>query len=252
MVSGSAPQIAPRVEDIADSAAAAATAPITIRADLGAPSCGPAKSCSALSAATTHTPKPDSLRDHQQLLDLVSGMLSAVLDADIVATAIAGQRDLARHDAATDSLTGLLNRRGWNHHLLAEERHHRRLGDQACVIVIDLDQLKTVNDTYGHAAGDRYIRGAARVLAATVRAGDVVARLGGDEFGIIAVGASPSQACELVTRLEDALRYAGIEACTGYAPYHPTSGFSAAWDKADHAMYERKGRRHGMSISTPG
>jgi Diguanylate cyclase, GGDEF domain len=118
MVSGSAPQIAPRVEDVADYAAAAAIAPIT---------------------------------------ELVSGLLSAVLDADIVAIAIAGQRDLARRDAETDSLTGLLNRRAWNHYLLAEERHHRRLGDQACVIVIDLDQLKTVNDTYGHAAGDRYI-----------------------------------------------------------------------------------------------
>ena len=114
-----------------------------------------------------------------------------------------------------------MNRRGWDHYLRAEERRYRRFGDQACVIVVDLDQLKTVNDTYGHAAGDRYIHRAARVLAATVRAGDVVARLGGDEFGIIAVGASPTQAGELVTRLEDALRHAGIEACTGYAPYSP-------------------------------
>jgi diguanylate cyclase (GGDEF)-like protein len=252
MVSGSAPQIAPRVEDIADYAAAAATAPITIRAYLGAPIVWADGELFGTVCGYDPHSQPDSLRDHQQLLELVLGMLSAVLDADIVATAIAGQRDLARRDAETDSLTGLLNRRGWNQYLLAEERHHRRLGDQACVIVIDLDQLKTVNDTYGHAAGDRYIRGAARVLAATVRAGDVAARLGGDEFGIIAVGASPSQTGELVTRLEDALRYAGIEACAGYAPYHPESGFSVAWDAADHAMYERKGRRHGMSISTPG
>jgi PleD family two-component response regulator len=83
-----------------------------------------------------------------------------------------------------------------------------------------------------------------------VRAEDVVARLGGDEFGIIAVGASPTQAGELVTRLEDALRRAGIDACTGYAPYQPTAGLSATWDNADQAMYRQKRRKHARLVST--
>ena len=197
-------------------------------------------------------PQPESLREHQQVLELVSGLLSAVLDADTIATTSARELELARRHAETDTLTGLLNRRGWDEYLRTEERRYRRFGDQACILVVDLDQVKTVNDTYGHAAGDHYIHRAAHVLAASVRTRDVVARLGGDEFGIIAVGASPTQAGELVTRLENALRHAGIEACAGYAPYHPASGFSVAWDAADHAMYERKRHRHGMSISTSG
>jgi diguanylate cyclase (GGDEF)-like protein len=252
MVSGSAPQIAPRVADVADYAAAAAIAPITVRAYLGAPIVwANGELFGTVCGYDPHT-QPDSLRDHQQVLDLVSALLSAVLDADTVATTTAQELEHARRDSQTDSLTALLNRRGWERSLLAREWHYRRFGGQACVVVVDLDQLKTVNDTHGHAAGDRYIRRAARVLAAGVRAEDVVARLGGDEFGIIAVGASPTQTDQLVTRLEEALRRAGIEACVGYAPYNADEGFLAAWDNADRAMYELKRHRHRMSISTSG
>ena len=252
MVSGAAPQIAPRVEDVADYAAAAAIAPITVSAYLGAPIVwAGGELFGTVCGFDPHT-QPDSMREHQEVLELVSGLLSAVLEADTIATTSARELELARRACQTDSLTALLNRRGWDQYLLTEERRYRRFGDQACVIVLDLDQLKIVNDTHGHAAGDHYIRRAARVLAASVRAGDVVARLGGDEFGIIAVGASPTQTGELVARLENALRYAGIEACAGYAPYHGASGFSVAWDAADHAMYERKRHRHRMSISTSG
>jgi diguanylate cyclase (GGDEF)-like protein len=250
MVSGSAPQIAPRVEDIEEYAAAAAIAPITVRAYVGAPIVWAAGELFGTVCGYDPHPQPDSFREHQQVLELVSGLLSAVLDADTAATAGIRELELARRACETDPLTALLNRRGWDEYLLAEERRYRRFGDQACVIVVDLDHLKTVNDTHGHAAGDRYIHRAARVLAATVRTGDVVARLGGDEFGIVAVGASPTQTGELVDRLETALQDAGIEACAGYAPYQPAQGFSAAWDAADHAMYERKRHRPAMSIST--
>jgi diguanylate cyclase (GGDEF)-like protein len=252
MVSGAAPQIAPRVEDVADYAAATAIAPIPVRAYLGAPIVwAGGELFGTVCGYDPHT-QPDSLHEHQQVLELVSGLLSAVLEADTIATTSARELELARRASETDSLTALLNRRGWDQYLLTEERRYRRFGDQACVIVVDLDQLKIVNDTYGHAAGDHYIRRAARALAASVRAEDVVARLGGDEFGIIAVGASPTQTGELVTRLEDALRRAGIEACVGYAPYHPATGFPGAWDAADQAMYQRKRQKHSTSVSITG
>jgi diguanylate cyclase (GGDEF)-like protein len=246
MVSGSAPQIAPRVEDVADYAAAAAAAPISVRAYLGAPIVrADGELFGTVCGFDPHT-QPDSLREHQQMLELVSGMLSAVLDADTVATTTARELEHARRDAETDSLTGLLNRRGWDHYLRTEARSNGRFGDPACVIVVDLDQVKTVNDTHGHTAGDRYIRHAARILAASVRAQDVVARLGGDEFGIIAPGATSTQTRELVTRIEDALRNASIPACAGFAPYHRAAGFPTAWDNADRAMYQRKRHKYGL------
>jgi diguanylate cyclase (GGDEF)-like protein len=249
MVSGAAPQIAPRVEDVADYAAAAALAPITVRAYLGAPIVwAGGELFGTVCGYDPHT-QPRSLSGHQQMLELVSGMLSAVLEADTVATNVARELERARRDADTDPLTALLNRRGWNSYLHAEERRFQRFGQQACVIVVDLDQLKTINDTRGHAAGDRHIHHAAQVLAASVRTGDVLARLGGDEFGIIAVGASPTQTGELACRLEGALRRAGIEACAGYAPYHPATGLPAAWGSADQAMYQRKRLKHQTRFS---
>ena len=101
----------------------------------------------------------------------------------------------------------------------------------------------------GGIGGDRHIHHAAQVLAASVRTGDVLARLGGDEFGIIAVGASPTQTGELACRVEGALRRAGIEACAGYAPYHPATGLPAAWGSADQAMYQRKRLKHRTRFS---
>lgn len=252
MVSGTAPQIAPRVEDVADYAAAAALAPVPVRAYLGAPIVWAGGELFGTVCGYDPHAQPDSFHENQPVLELAAGLLSAVLDADTVATTSARELELARRASQTDYLTALHNRRGWDQYLLTEEQRYRRFGDQACVIVIDLDQLKTINDTHGHAAGDRYIRRAAHVLTAGVRAGDVVARLGGDEFGIIAVGASPAQTGELTSRLEDALRRAGIEACIGYAPYRPATGFPGAWDNADRAMYRRKRQKHGTSALTTG
>jgi diguanylate cyclase (GGDEF)-like protein len=250
MVSGTAPQIAPRVEDVADYAAAAA--PVPVRAYLGAPiTWAGGELFGTVCGFDPHT-QPDSLHEHQAVLELVAGMLSAVLDADTIATTSARELELARRASETDSLTALHNRRGWDQYLRTEEQRYRRFGDQACVIVIDLDQLKNVNDTHGHAAGDHLIRRTARILTAGVRTGDVVARLGGDEFGIIAVGASPTQTGELVTRLEAALQHAGIEACVGYAPYLPATGFPGAWDTADRAMYRRKRQKYSTSVSIMG
>jgi diguanylate cyclase (GGDEF)-like protein len=78
--------------------------------------------------------------------------------------------------------------------LVIEEERFRRFGDPACVVVMDLDRLKVVNDTQGHGAGDHYIR----------RAADVLARLGGDEFGIVAPGMTPEQASERANQCHSA------------------------------------------------
>jgi diguanylate cyclase (GGDEF)-like protein len=152
---------------------------------------------------------------------------------------------LARREADLDVLTGLLNRRGWDRYLQVEEERYRKFGDLACVVVIDLDRLKIVNDTRGHEAGDRYIQRAAQVLAEVVREGDVLARLGGDEFGIVAVGATTEQADDMVLRADRALRLSGVAGSIGFAPYSVVSGFPGAWAAADRAMYEQKRRRRG-------
>ncbi|MFT7433778.1 MAG: diguanylate cyclase (GGDEF)-like protein/PAS domain S-box-containing protein [Alphaproteobacteria bacterium] len=87
--------------------------------------------------------------------------------------------------ATTDHLTGLLNRARFTEELERTLSLAKRHKTQGVLLFIDLDQFKSVNDTYGHDAGDALIRAVAEVLSENVRSTDICARLGGDEFGII-------------------------------------------------------------------
>jgi two-component system cell cycle response regulator len=107
--------------------------------------------------------------------------------------------------ALRDELTGLYNRRG----LLAIGEHARRQclrsSRSFALVQIDMDGLKTINDTFGHAAGDQAIAATAAILRCTFRESDIVARLGGDEFVAIALDADHHAATRVVVRMEEAL-----------------------------------------------
>ncbi len=252
MVVGAAPRIAPDVALVPEYAEAArSTGPYTVGAYVGTPIVRPGGELFGTVCGYDPHPQPPSLHDHLPLLDLLSSLLSAVLEADMSATSAARELEEARREADTDRLTGLLNRRGWDRFLEVEEQRFRRFGDSACVVVLDLDHLKFVNDTFGHDAGDDYLRRAAAALAANLRDGDVLARLGGDEFGILAVGASVECTSELVERLEKALDEAGVSGSFGHAPYSVVAGFPGAWQAADQAMYQQKRRRRDTAGRHP-
>lgn len=87
--------------------------------------------------------------------------------------------------AGTDGLTGIANRRHFRETLDREVARHNRSGGELAVILLDLDDLKVLNDTHGHQAGDDAIRTIANCCTETLRRTDLVARLGGDEFAII-------------------------------------------------------------------
>lgn len=243
MVEGAAPRIAPDVCAVRRYKAAADASPYRVRTYVGTPIVRADGTLFGSLCGFDPEPGPASLQEYTPLLDLLSSLLSAVLDADLRATTAARALETAVRDAETDALTGLLNRRGWDRFVQLEEERFRRFGDAASVIVLDLDNLKTVNDVEGHDAGDRYIRAAARALASTVRSGDVLARLGGDEFGVIVVGVTPEEAAVSVARAEEALAQAGVSGSFGHAPYSIIAGFPGAWKAADEAMYAEKRRR---------
>jgi two-component system cell cycle response regulator len=87
--------------------------------------------------------------------------------------------------ATRDELTGLLNRREFDRILGEEEERARRFGRSLGLVMLDLDRFKSVNDTYGHPAGDAVIREAAARLKASIRTVDRVARYGGEEFAVM-------------------------------------------------------------------
>jgi two-component system cell cycle response regulator len=93
--------------------------------------------------------------------------------------------ELAQEQAMTDALTGLLNRYGLQHILTREQSEARRYYRTLSCLLIDLDNFKTINDTYGHAIGDLVLQQIARVLAEAVRGSDTVFRYGGEEFLVL-------------------------------------------------------------------
>ncbi len=123
--------------------------------------------------------------------------------ADQAANAISNTRlhDLVRHQAITDTLTGLANRRAFDTRLDEEIRRSNRYRHPFSLLMIDLDRFKSVNDTYGHLVGDRTLKSVAACLQMAVRDTDFVARYGGDEFAMILPETEKLQAMVLLEKV---------------------------------------------------
>ncbi|MDP3714752.1 MAG: bifunctional diguanylate cyclase/phosphodiesterase [Mycobacteriales bacterium] len=172
-------------------------------------------------------------------------LLNATLHSDVL-----GQAAEHAYEASHDALTGLANRT-----LLAERAAAALSEDRGCtaMLLLDLDHFKEINDTLGHAAGDRLLEEVARRLNAVVRDADTVARLGGDEFAVLLTGlGSPEEASpfaeELLRLLSEPVEFEGlrlsIEGSLGVA-CHPQDAGSPAelLRRADVAMYQAKTER---------
>ncbi|MDA0183708.1 EAL domain-containing protein [Solirubrobacter phytolaccae] len=127
--------------------------------------------------------------------------------ANVLATALGRLRgdERMRHEALHDPLTGLANRALCRERLIHALARTARDDGSACVLFIDLDDFKAVNDLYGHAAGDALLIALARRLVATVRPADTVARLGGDEFVVVCEDIDEHTAIALGHRLTEAI-----------------------------------------------
>ncbi len=115
------------------------------------------------------------------------------------------QQELDHHQALTDPLTGLLNRRGFDAAVEAALVLPDGQSNGIGILAIDLDRFKPVNDKFGHAVGDALLIEAGHRLAATVRSIDCVARLGGDEFAVLLTGCSHEQTGAAAARVVTAL-----------------------------------------------
>lgn len=114
------------------------------------------------------------------------------------------QVNALQFEAVTDPLTQILNRRGFNR--LAERRLRTAIerGLPICVVMIDLDRFKQVNDTHGHDAGDLILTEAARLLRSNIDSSDLIGRLGGDEFAILQINVDQQIAKKIVERVANA------------------------------------------------
>jgi len=173
--------------------------------------------------------------------------------ADQVAIAVDRARQFAS-EARTDHLTGLANRREFERVMEREvalaERHERRLS----LMMIDLDNLKRINDRQGHRAGDAALRLVAQQLQRVVRASDVCARVGGDEFAVAMPETDIDRAHDVVSRLRRAIQHVAlsvktpeqVEVSVGIASWRSGQDWQVAYQAADADLYEDKRRRKTM------
>lgn len=173
------------------------------------------------------------------------------------------QADRLAELSKTDALTGLFNARGLFDRLDAELARSRRYREPLALLFVDLDGLKSINDRYGHRAGDDAIRSLADVIRSELRESDVGARWGGDEFAVLAPSTSKVAALALAERIralipERSTRWP-LSASVGVATLAPrTDGAvvdpATLMRAADAAMYEakRSGRnRVGHCVAKP-
>jgi diguanylate cyclase (GGDEF)-like protein len=160
------------------------------------------------------------------------------------------QLDSSRENALLDPLTGAANRRGWDE-AVSRAREHVDAGGTVTVVTVDLDDLKLVNDTHGHEAGDRLIIDCALALRRCVRGEpDIIARIGGDEFALLVRG-EEVDAVDIADRLrlslESTTTVSGLPLRTsvGAARCEPWGSLEDAVRRADIAMYQDKRARRG-------
>ncbi len=160
--------------------------------------------------------------------------------------------------ASYDVLTGLLTRRAGIEMLDLQYRLTTMSESHLSILYLDLDHFKTVNDLYGHDAGDVVLKSAAQQLCATVRKGDSVIRWGGEEFIVILPTATPDEANDVISRIMTAglgLRPDGkqVTASIGIAEIQADSAhdWKTLVELADHRMYTAKiqGRARSMGIN---
>src|SRR5438034_1533108 len=155
-----------------------------------------------------HTDPAIYTDDHRRLLDRISEQAAAVIYNSIVF-------EQTQEDSLTDPLTGLPNTRFMFMHLTRELARADRLKSEVSLLVMDLDNFKDINDTYGHHIGDRALREVAGVLRTAIRPYDICVRYAGDEFIVVLSGCGGEEAERKRLELQQAVDELRFEARPG-------------------------------------
>jgi len=157
---------------------------------------------------------------------------------------------MLQHEAQTDVLTGLPNRRAFQAMLSACLKEGGNGSGQNCLAIFDLDRFKAINDTHGHAAGDAVLIAVAKAAQADLRASDRIGRIGGEEFAVLFRGTESEDATAAAERLQHAIRalqipYGDLKPLSvtvsmGLCAVLPFSDMDQLMTRADQALYEAK------------
>jgi diguanylate cyclase (GGDEF)-like protein/PAS domain S-box-containing protein len=166
------------------------------------------------------------------------------------------------HLSVTDPLTGLYNRRHFDAQFDIMLSDHLKQGRPLCLLLIDIDGFKFINDTYGHPFGDEVLRSVSKLLRNLVRRNDYIARLAGDEFAMVLKNTNIRDATRIAHKLHDNINHAQIQLPVGHiqiqtsigvaeAPTHGENGHELI-SSADVALYQgKRAGRNRVQILSP-
>lgn len=219
-------------------------------------------------AVTVRTPMAEETRVDRRVLQASWVRHRATPTSDGIAVTLQDisrqkrEEQRLRKASLTDDLTQLHNRRGFMSLAEQQLRLARRQGKDAVVMYVDMNGFKQLNDSFGHAVGDRALVAVARLLRRTVRDCDVVARLGGDEFTVLALDADGFGARAIQKRIEEQLAVlnasgafpASLGLTIGHTRVRSTdpAGICELLARADQLLYARKHRRALTAVNGGG
>lgn len=243
MVLGHGPGIAPSTREVPAYAHAPLAAQMPAGAYVGVPLRRADGSLFGTLCGFDPQPQPDTIGKEIDTVTLMGELLSKILASELEAGTAERHADRADADATRDPLTGLINRRGWDLLVQREEERCSRYGHSACVVSLDLDDVRFINDTQGRAAGDALLVRTAQALESVTRGTDTVARLGGDEFAMLMVECDYFDAQALLLRVQEALAAADVRAALGMALRKPGYDLEETFAMADAEMSRAKRSR---------
>jgi diguanylate cyclase (GGDEF)-like protein len=243
MANGAGPNMAPDISKEAAYADAPIVQKMQIGAYVGVPLRRADGSLFGTLCAIDPEPQPERIREDRDMVLLMADLLSGLLEAELGANDALRMAEHADMDATRDPLTGVYNRRGWDMLMAREEERCRRYGHAACVVSIDLDDLKFYNDTQGYASGDALLIRCSKALKDVTRGSDVVARMGGDEFAMLMVECDYFDAQAMLLRVQETLAGYDVRASIGMAMRKSGYDLEEALAIADAEMYRAKRSR---------
>ncbi|MEE4155302.1 MAG: GGDEF domain-containing protein [Erythrobacter sp.] len=175
----------------------------------------------------------------------------------LIATVIVDRTEIERDIAARDPLSGLPMRAMFEREALGLQDVARERGVPISLIIADIDHFKVINDTYGHAAGDKVIAEFGRLIAHEIRPRDLCGRIGGEEFCVVALKCDGENARALANRIGTAVRQMrvvsgqheiGVTASFGIAQWDLYEPYEAVFKRADAALYRAKRAGRDASV----